>query len=106
MQELNDVNEALSLSLLNLDEIDVNYEQGDELVSDLQNLLGRRQKMLEHLVADSDFDNRAYLEQQLMLTQKYKVQARKVMRLRQSLLQNSKQGQRQINAYKMINSNR
>lgn len=106
MKELNRVNEALSTSLLHLDEIDVNDDTGDKLVSDLQDLLGQRQKLLELLVTDNEFGDRVYLEQQLTLTQTYKLQASKVMRHRQNLLHSGKKSQRQINVYKTIDSNR
>ncbi|RTR32583.1 flagella biosynthesis chaperone for FliD, FliT [Shewanella atlantica] len=106
MKELNKVNEALSSSLLQLDEINVDDDSGDELVSNLQDLLSQRQKLLELLVLDSQFVDRDYLELQLKLTQKYTVQANKVMRHRQNLLHNGKVSQRQINVYKTIGSNR
>ncbi len=106
MNELEKVNQDLALSLLHLDEIDVNDDKGDELVSELQGLLSQRQKLLELLVADNEFDDRAYLEEQLQLTLKYKIQASKVMRHRQDLLHNGKKSQRQINVYKTIDSNR
>ncbi|EDQ00700.1 hypothetical protein [Shewanella benthica] len=106
MEKLNAVNEKFSSALLQLDEIDVDSGKGDELVSDLHRLLGERQKLLEHLVSDSEFDDREYLEKQLSLTQKYKLQANKVMRHRQNLLHSGKKSQRQINVYKTISSNK
>lgn len=81
-------------------------EQEDDLASKLLLSIDERQKLLDALIADTAFVERAYLEQQLELTYSLKVKAKKVMTQVQSLLHSGKQSQRQVNVYKSIDANR
>jgi len=83
-----------------------NSEKLEELVSNLQDLMSKRQKSLSALIADDSFTQRDYLERQLELTLSFKVKAKLVMKGLQSDLNLGKQNQRQLNVYKSIDSDR
>ncbi len=84
----------------------VEDERSESLALNLLNKIDERQKLLDVLIADTAFVERAYLEQQLELTYSLKVKAKKAMAKLQALLHSGKQGQRQINVYKSIDANR
>ncbi|MBO1894728.1 flagella biosynthesis chaperone for FliD, FliT [Shewanella sp. BF02_Schw] len=81
-------------------------EAVSDLVSELQSLIEMRQSLLHALVADTNFTDREILEQQYDLTQTLIKQSQKIMDFRQTLLQAGNTTKRQINVYKVIDSNR
>jgi hypothetical protein len=92
-----------------IDKIDKSKPEDEavsDLVSQLHNLVGERQSILETLVADPLFVDREWLEQQFDMTQTLIKQSTRILDFRQSLLQVGNKTKRQINVYKTIDSNR
>ena len=106
MKQLDELNAVLSETLNNLTQIPAEEPQTDELVSNLQVLVGERQLLLDVLVADANMTDVEYLQLQLDLTQEYTSKASVVMADRQTLLHAGSKNKRQISVYKTIDSNR
>lgn len=106
MKQLDELNAVLSETLNNLTQIPAEEPQTDELVSNLQVLVGERQLLLDVLVADANMTDVEYLQRQLDLTQEYTSKASVVMADRQTLLHAGSKNKRQISVYKTIDSNR
>lgn len=106
MKQLDELNAILSETLNNLTQIPAEEPQTDELVSNLQVLVGERQLLLDVLVADVNMTDVEYLQRQLDLTQEYTSKASVVMADRQTLLHAGSKNKRQISVYKTIDSNR
>ncbi|MGX9461074.1 flagella biosynthesis chaperone for FliD, FliT [Shewanella sp. A14] len=81
-------------------------EEFDQLVLDLQELVVKRQNLLNVLIADDSFMQRDYLERQLELTLSLEVKAKLVMKSLHSEIHLGKKNQRQLNVYKSIDSDR
>jgi hypothetical protein len=81
-------------------------EEFDELVLNLQELVVKRQNLLNVLIADYSFTQRDYLEHQLELTLSLEVKAKLVMNSLHSEIHLGKKNQRQLDVYKSINSDR
>ncbi|WP_392342230.1 flagella biosynthesis chaperone for FliD, FliT [uncultured Shewanella sp.] len=81
-------------------------EEFDELVLNLQELVTKRQKLLNILIADDSFVQRDYLERQLELTLSLEVKAKLVLNSLHSEIHLGKKNQRQVNVYKSIDSDR
>jgi hypothetical protein len=81
-------------------------EEFDELVLNLQELVTKRQKLLNVLIADDSFVQRDYLERQLELTLSLEVKAKLVLNSLHSEIHLGKKNQRQVNVYKSIDSDR
>ncbi|RPA30848.1 flagella biosynthesis chaperone for FliD, FliT [Shewanella frigidimarina] len=81
-------------------------EEFDELVLNLQELVTKRQKLLNVLIADDSFVQRGYLERQLELTLSLEVKAKLVLNSLHSEIHLGKKNQRQVNVYKSIDSDR
>ena len=106
VKQLDELNVLLSETLNNLTQIPAEEPQTDELVSNLQVLVGERQLLLDVLVADANMTDVEYLQRQLDLTQEYTSKASVVMADRQALLHAGSKNKRQISVYKTIDSNR
>ncbi|MEH6462896.1 MAG: flagella biosynthesis chaperone for FliD, FliT [Shewanella psychromarinicola] len=81
-------------------------EEFDELVLNLQELVVKRQNLLNVLIADYSFTQRDYLEHQLELTLSLEVKAKLVMNSLHSEIHLGKKNQRQLDVYKSIDSDR
>ncbi|MGL5025679.1 MAG: flagella biosynthesis chaperone for FliD, FliT [Shewanella oncorhynchi] len=106
MKQLDDLNVMLSETLTKLILIPAEEMQTDELVSNLQVLVGERQILLNVLVADANMTDVEYLQHQLELTQEYTSKASVVMADRQALLHAGNKNKRQISVYETIDLNR
>ncbi|MCE9686688.1 flagella biosynthesis chaperone for FliD, FliT [Shewanella sp. AS16] len=106
LKTLNSLNSGVADNLAKLALSSVEDELTDMLVSNLLESIQQRQLLLAELVADNDFIDRDYLQQQLLLTQSYEQQATEVFRHRQSLVQAGSNNQRHIKVYKTIDANR
>jgi|TARA_R110001592_G_scaffold234737_1_gene492493 hypothetical protein len=81
-------------------------EEFDELVLNLQELVTKRQKLLNVLITDDSFVQRDYLQRQLELTLSLEVKAKLVLNSLHSEIHLGKKNQRQVNVYKSIDSDR
>lgn len=106
MQQLDELNTQLIALLEELIHIPAENEETDELVLNLQDVVGQRQIILDTLLADTTMTDTDYLQQQFKLTQEFTAKATIVMAQRQALLHAGSQNKRQINVYKTIDSNR
>jgi hypothetical protein len=101
---------GLNLSMLAcMEKIEQTHPEDElitELVSQLHNLVGERQSILETLISDPLFVDRELLAQQFDMTQTLIKQSTRILDFRQSLLQVGIKTKRQINVYKAIGSNR
>nr|WP_217363193.1 MULTISPECIES: flagella biosynthesis chaperone for FliD, FliT [unclassified Shewanella] len=96
----------MSENLNKLTQLPAEEPQSDELVSNLQVLVGERQILLNVLVADANMTDVDYLQHQLELTQEYTSKASVVMADRQALLHAGNKNKRQISVYETIDLNR
>nr|WP_251073375.1 flagella biosynthesis chaperone for FliD, FliT [Shewanella sp. NKUCC05_KAH] len=96
----------MSENLNKLTQLPAEEPQSDELVSNLQVLVGERQILLNVLVADANITDVDYLQHQLELTQEYTSKASVVMADRQALLHAGNKNKRQISVYETIDLNR
>ncbi|MBI1674438.1 flagella biosynthesis chaperone for FliD, FliT [Shewanella sp. DW31] len=106
MKQLDELNVLLSEILNKLTQLPAEAPQSDELVSNLQVLVGERQILLNVLVADANMTDVDYLQHQLELTQGYTGKASVVMADRQALLHAGNKNKRQISVYETIDLNR
>ncbi|MCU8011329.1 flagella biosynthesis chaperone for FliD, FliT [Shewanella sp. SM74] len=106
MKQLDELNVLLSEILNKLTQLPAESPQSDELVSNLQVLVGERQILLNVLVADANMTDVDYLQHQLELTQEYTGKASVVMADRQALLHAGNKNKRQISVYETIDLNR
>ncbi|MGI2111706.1 flagella biosynthesis chaperone for FliD, FliT [Shewanella frigidimarina] len=106
LNRINDVNNKLMYVIDKIENSKPEDEAVSDLVSELQSLIEMRQSLLHALVADINFTDREILEQQYDLTQTLIKQSQKIMDFRQTLLQAGNTTKRQINVYKVIDSNR
>ncbi|MBS0043690.1 flagella biosynthesis chaperone for FliD, FliT [Shewanella sp. M16] len=106
MKQLDELNVLLSEHLNKLTQLPAEEPQSDELVSNLQVLVGERQILLNVLVADANMTDVDYLQHQLELTQEYTSKASVVMADRQALLHAGNKNKRQISVYETIDLNR
>ncbi|MEL4427455.1 hypothetical protein AAEH84_16880 [Shewanella indica] len=103
-EELNQINELLRRALDCLLTIPAEDERTDELVSNLQELVNRRQILLQALIAQ--VQDPVLLEEQLQLTATFEQDAKAVRQQRQELLALRSQNKRQVNVYRSIDANR
>jgi hypothetical protein len=106
VKQLDELNVLLSENLNKLTQLPAEEPQSDELVSNLQVLVGERQILLNVLVADANMTDVDYLQHQLELTQEYTSKASVVMADRQALLHAGNKNKRQISVYETIDLNR
>ncbi len=102
LPELEKLNHSISKTLIELEEVPAENEKADELVLNLQELVGQRQILLDDLLTLPKDEDRRVLERQLALTQQFEQQARRVLLHRQELLHSGLKSKRQINIYKSI----
>ena len=102
LPELEKLNKSVSEVLVELENVSAENEIADELVLNLQKLVGQRQLLLEVLLTSPKDEDRPVLESQLALTQQYEQQAKRVLQHRQELLHLGRKSKRQINVYKSI----
>ncbi|MCE9781031.1 hypothetical protein [Shewanella algae] len=103
-EELNQINELLRRALDCLLTIPAEDEKTDELVSNLQELVSRRQTLLQTLI--EEVQSPELLEEQLELTATFEQYAKAIRQQRQELLALRSQNKRQVNVYKSIDANR
>ncbi|MGI2853471.1 flagella biosynthesis chaperone for FliD, FliT [Shewanella algae] len=103
-EELEQINELLRRALDCLLTIPAEDERTDELVSNLQELVDRRQTLLQTLIAQVQDPN--VLKEQLELTAVFEQHAKTIRQQRQDLLALRSQNKRQVNVYKTIDANR
>ncbi|MFC3140833.1 flagella biosynthesis chaperone for FliD, FliT [Shewanella submarina] len=106
MQALDELNTQLTELLGKLTALPAEDETVDNLVSDLLALVGKRQLLLNTLLADESFTDKAYLQQQLALTESFTRQSTEMRAHRQALLHLGSKSKRQVNVYKAIDANR
>jgi hypothetical protein len=106
MKQLNELNDVIASVLAKLHQTAAEDESTEDLVSTLQELVSKRQFLLDVLLADEAMTDRAYLEQQLQCTRQFGLAASELMAHRQSLLQLQSKSKRQINVYETIDANR
>lgn len=106
MEQLDEINRELTDLLANLSKLAAEEESADTLVSELQTLVGKRQLLLNALLADDSFTDRDYLQQQLDLTREFSRQSTEMRAHRQALLHLGSKSKRQLNVYKAIDANR
>jgi hypothetical protein len=106
VKQLDELNTILIETLNQLTLIAAEDPQTDELVSNLQALVGERQLLLDVLVTDTNILDVEYLQGQLDLTKEFTVKASHIMADRQALLYAGSKNKRQISVYETIDSNR
>ncbi|MBV7314786.1 flagella biosynthesis chaperone for FliD, FliT [Shewanella sp. NIFS-20-20] len=93
------MNAQVASILQTLRNIPAEEQNTDDLVSKLQELIERRQKILNVLLADETLVEASFWQAQLQLTQEFSQEALLVRGQRQSLLHAGSQRKRQINMY-------
>ncbi|MCG9729259.1 hypothetical protein L1D44_05295 [Shewanella sp. Isolate13] len=106
MQSLSELNEELEKVLATLEQVVAEDQSTDELVSYLQELVGKRQLLLASTFANATDADAAQLKEQLLITQSFEAKAKVIKEHRQSLLHAGRKSKRQLNVYKAIDANR
>lgn len=102
--ELEALNQSLAELFTILDKIPAEDERSDELVSNLLDLVDRRQLLLNELLINIQLEDRTMWLKQLELTHDFEQQAKVLMQSRQELMHLSRKSKRQINVYKSIDA--
>lgn len=102
--ELEALNKSLAELLTILDKEPAENELADELVSNLLNLVGRRQLLLNELLINIQPEDKTMWLKQLELTHGFEQRAKVIMRHRQELMHLSSKSKRQISVYKSIDA--
>ena len=106
MQSLSELNTALNMLLAKLNQVAAEDEATDELVSYLQELVGKRQLLLASTFAYATDADAPELRKQLLMTQSFETKAKMIKDHRQALLHIGRKSKRQLNVYKAIDANR
>ncbi|KIO36080.1 MULTISPECIES: hypothetical protein [unclassified Shewanella] len=106
MESLDKLNEDIIQVMQRLEQIPAEQEDADELVSNLLDLVGQRQLLLDKVLASPKEEDRALLQSQLELTSSFTTQAVNLLKHRQELLHVGRKSQRQLNVYKSIDAER
>ncbi len=106
IEDIKGLNLSISACMKQIEQREPEDESISDLVSELQELVLRRQTLLDALVSDPLFIDREALEQQFDMTQTLIKQSTRILSFRHSLLQVGIKTKRQINVYKAIDSNR
>ncbi|QSX39687.1 hypothetical protein [Shewanella cyperi] len=106
MIELDELNVHIAELLSKLAELPAESVEADELVSNLQVVIGQRQFLLSSLIASASAEDRGRLQQQLEITLQFEKQAVTLMEQRRELLSLESKSKRQINIYKTIDADR
>lgn len=106
MEALIKVNEEIDCLLVKLNQIPAENSSTDELVLDLQELVGKRQLLLASTFDNATAADAPELNEQLLITQSFEMKAKVIKDHRQSLLHIGRKSKRQLNVYKAIDANR
>lgn len=106
MESLDKLNQEINQVLHQLQQMPAEQDDADELVSKLLDLVGKRQLLLDEVLASPSEEDRALLQSQLELTTSFTTQAVSLLKHRQELLHLGRKSQRQLNVYKSIDSDR
>ena len=106
MESLDKLNQEINKVMHQLQQMPAEQDEADELVSNLLDLVGKRQLLLDEVLASPCEEDRALLESQLELTTSFTMQAVSLLKHRQELLHLGRKSQRQLNVYKSIDSDR
>lgn len=106
IEQLHTLNQDISTLLVNLKQVPAEHESTDELVLTLQELVNKRQLLLNVLLQDETTLDAEFLSQQLELTKQFGSLASEIMAERQALLAIGNKNKRQINVYQTIDANR
>ncbi|MCH4293834.1 hypothetical protein MJ923_05895 [Shewanella sp. 3B26] len=105
-QAIREINSQLQTLFAALENITAEDERCDDLVSQLQETIVKRQFLLQNLTDADGGADKAFLEAQLMLSQRFMTQARALKDHRQQILHASSKSKRQLNVYRTIDANR
>ncbi|MCE9680011.1 hypothetical protein LZP69_12635 [Shewanella sp. AS1] len=105
-QQIRDINHKIALVMQKMSISSPGSEDFSVLVSELLTHIDQRETYLQTLIDEGRDLDADFLSEQYQLSQTFIAQARKVMDECQSLLQGQQNTNRQINAYKAIESNR
>ncbi|MDO6618598.1 hypothetical protein Q4591_05195 [Shewanella sp. 3_MG-2023] len=108
---LTNINHLVDETLIQLESLPSEDVQSDELVLKLQELVQRRQILLDEIkakdIAAGEVESaRAILNAQLLITQAFQARAYKILTHIQSLLNLKKKNKRQINLYQSVDANK
>ena len=103
---LDNINQLVDETLTKLEHLPAEDENSDNLVLELQELVQKRQILLDDIQAEDTESVRAILNEQLLVTQAFHERANKVLKHIQSLLNLRKKNQRQINIYQSVDANK
>ncbi|WP_144209966.1 hypothetical protein [Shewanella donghaensis] len=103
---LENINQRVDDTLNELENLPSEDEKSDELVLKLQELVQKRQILLDDFKDDNIEVVRTVLNEQLLITQAFEKRASKVLSHIQSLLNLRKKNQRQINLYQSVDANK
>ncbi|MCL1040874.1 hypothetical protein [Shewanella marisflavi] len=106
MESLDKLNQEINQVMHQLQQMPAEQDDADELVSKLLDLVGKRQLLLDEVLASPSEEDRALLQSQLELTTSFTTQAVSLLKHRQELLHLGRKSQRQLNVYKSIDSDR
>ncbi|MCL1050707.1 flagella biosynthesis chaperone for FliD, FliT [Shewanella abyssi] len=104
--QLATVDTAMTELLEKLENIQFEDDISDTLVLKLQEVISARQILIGQIVADSQFEDRTYLQALVDKTLEFERRAEKVLADREALLRGMRKGKHQTNLYKTIDSNR
>ncbi|MGS0824749.1 hypothetical protein ACVBIO_02965 [Shewanella sp. 0m-8] len=106
LTSLHQLNDELDTLLDKLNTVPAEDETTDELVSYLQELVGKRQSLLVNAFKDATAADAVELKKQITLSQSFEAKANMIKAHRQSLLHAGRKSKQQLNMYKTIDSNR
>ncbi|WP_372872556.1 hypothetical protein [Shewanella sp.] len=105
-QAIRDIDAQLEALFATLENLTAEDERTDKLVSQLQESIVKRQFLLQNLSDADGGTDRAFLEAELALSQRFIAQATALKDHRQQILHASSKSKRQLNVYKTIDANR
>ncbi|MDF0532969.1 hypothetical protein PY479_01600 [Shewanella sp. A32] len=102
--QLDELNKELGILMDEILSLPVDDENTEVLVSNLQDVVSRRQNLLSMYL--SEIKDKQLLKRQLLLSKKFEEKAKKILQQRQDLLSVMQKGKRQLNVYKSVDANR
>ncbi|QYK03964.1 hypothetical protein [Shewanella zhangzhouensis] len=106
MHELEALNKSLILLFEKLEKTTAEDESADDLVSQLQEMILKRQFLLQKMEAGQEGIDRYFLNKELRLSQEFLAKAMTLRDHRQQLLHAGSKSKRQLNVYRTIDANR
>ncbi|ABM00509.1 hypothetical protein SHAM105786_14045 [Shewanella amazonensis] len=106
MHELEALNKDLILLFEKLEKTTAEDESADDLVSQLQEMILKRQFLLQKTEAGQEDEDRYFLNKELRLSQEFLAKATALRDHRQQLLHAGSKSKRQLNVYRTIDANR